>query len=125
MQCHIKITNVISKDSYGHSEECGNWGEGQGKVSLPSNWQFQSSTLLATLTELCVGAALYLLSTCKKFVASRIGEVYVDDANNVAIDQHTQCTDAQISITKKITEIAQTWEQLLFGSGGKFSIKKS
>eukprot|EP00957_Ditylum_brightwellii_P059125 4486097-Ditylum_brightwellii.AAC.1 len=125
IQRHIKTANGISKDSYSHSEEFGNYGEGQGKVSSPSNWQFQSSTLLAALTRLCIGAGLYLSSTCKNFVASRIGKAYVDDANNPAIDQHTQCTDTQISITKKITKIAQTWEQLLFGSEGKLSMKKS
>eukprot|EP00957_Ditylum_brightwellii_P062649 4755054-Ditylum_brightwellii.AAC.1 len=100
MQHLIKTVYGISKGSYGHSEEFGNWGEGQG-------------------------AGLYILNTCKQFVASRIGEAYVDDANNAAIDQHTQQTDTQISITEKITKIAQTWEKLLFDSGGKLSIKKS
>eukprot|EP00957_Ditylum_brightwellii_P173050 13175089-Ditylum_brightwellii.AAC.1 len=89
MQHCIEKANGISKDSYDHSEEFGNWGEGQGKASLPFDWQFQSSTLLAALTRLCVGAVLYLLSTCKKFVANRIGEAYVDDANNAVIDQRT------------------------------------
>eukprot|EP00957_Ditylum_brightwellii_P105767 8066164-Ditylum_brightwellii.AAC.1 len=37
MQWHIKTADGISKDSYGHTDEFGKWGESQGKGSLLTN----------------------------------------------------------------------------------------
>eukprot|EP00957_Ditylum_brightwellii_P176529 13444133-Ditylum_brightwellii.AAC.1 len=56
--------------------------------------------------------------------ADWVGDAYVDDTDNASIDQTTQVTDTPVSITSKIAKIAQIWEKLLFGSGGKLSIKK-
>eukprot|EP00957_Ditylum_brightwellii_P158151 12037803-Ditylum_brightwellii.AAC.1 len=124
MKQHINTADGISKDRYRHTEDFSNWGEGKGKGSSPVNWQLQSSTLLAALTALCVGAGLKLMSTSKKFIADWIGKAYIDDADNVSIDQTTHATDTPTSMNRKMTKIAQTWEQLLFGYVGKLSIKK-
>eukprot|EP00957_Ditylum_brightwellii_P001225 96042-Ditylum_brightwellii.AAC.1 len=117
--------NGVSENSYGHTKKFGNWGEGQRKAALPSNWQFQSSTMLSALMTLYVSTGLYLMSTCKYFIANRIDKACVDDATNESIDQHTQHIDTPASMAQKMTKIAQTWEQLLFVSGSKISIKKS
>jgi hypothetical protein len=71
---------------------------------------------------LCTG--LFMTSICKKYVSQRVAEAYVDDSNCTLADQHTQ-EDSPTQIWDKLENIAQTWEQLLFGSGGLLSLDKT
>eukprot|EP00957_Ditylum_brightwellii_P065326 4954600-Ditylum_brightwellii.AAC.1 len=49
MNRSIKTTAGVTKDTYQHTAEYPLQGERQGKASSPSNWLFQSSTLLNAL----------------------------------------------------------------------------
>ena len=122
MQHHVKTAHDISKTSYRHTRRYRKFGEGQGKTSSPSNWLFTSSTLLNALHSLCTG--LFITSICKKFVSKRVAEAYVDDSDCTLADQRTQ-DDSPTQIRDKLENIAQTWEQLLFGSGGLLSLDKT
>eukprot|EP00957_Ditylum_brightwellii_P039967 3025719-Ditylum_brightwellii.AAC.1 len=43
------MSEGVSNNHYKHTSEYGKFGEGQGKASSPSNWLFQSSTILNAL----------------------------------------------------------------------------
>eukprot|EP00957_Ditylum_brightwellii_P051960 3941376-Ditylum_brightwellii.AAC.1 len=98
-------------------------GEGQGKTFSPPNWLFTSSTLLNSLEEQCTG--LYLTSVDGKYVSDHVTEGFVDDMDAGTIDQHTQTTDKPVIIVEKMHVIAQTWADLIHGSGGKVLLPKS
>eukprot|EP00957_Ditylum_brightwellii_P082211 6251548-Ditylum_brightwellii.AAC.1 len=122
MTHYIKTSEGVSNDHYKHTPEYGKFGEGQGKASSLSNWLFQSSTILNALHALVSG--IFLFSICQKFTAKCTAEAYVDDADCTYIDQTKQSkTPAQIR--QKIQHIAQTWENLLYDTGGKLSLKKT
>jgi hypothetical protein len=122
MQHHVKTAHGISKTLYRHTRRYGKFGEGQGKTLSPSNWLFTSSTLLNALHTLCTG--LFITSICKKIVSKRVAEAYVDDSDCTLADQRTQ-DDSLTQIRDKLENIAQTWKQLLFGSGGLLSLDKT
>eukprot|EP00957_Ditylum_brightwellii_P187694 14292399-Ditylum_brightwellii.AAC.1 len=46
MRHYVKTKASITKDHYRHKPGNEIYGEGQGKISPPSNWLFQISTLL-------------------------------------------------------------------------------
>eukprot|EP00957_Ditylum_brightwellii_P160912 12250978-Ditylum_brightwellii.AAC.1 len=49
MTHYVKTSEGVSNNHYKHTLEYGKFGEGQGKASSPSNWLFQSSTILNAL----------------------------------------------------------------------------
>eukprot|EP00957_Ditylum_brightwellii_P075445 5734022-Ditylum_brightwellii.AAC.1 len=58
MKHYVRTGAGESMEYYQHTEEHMKAGEGQGKTSSPSNWLFQSSTLLKSLEEQCTGLCL-------------------------------------------------------------------
>eukprot|EP00957_Ditylum_brightwellii_P040237 3044608-Ditylum_brightwellii.AAC.1 len=119
---YIKTSNGILNDHYKHTSEYGKVGEGQGKASSPSNWLFQLSTILNTLHALVSG--IFLISICQKFTVKCTAEAYVDDTDCTYIDQTNQ-NEPPAQIRQKIQHIAQTWENLLYSTGGELSLKKT
>eukprot|EP00957_Ditylum_brightwellii_P027033 2044527-Ditylum_brightwellii.AAC.1 len=97
-------------------------GEGQGKTSSLPYWLFQSSTLLKSLEEQCTG--LYLTSIDKQYVSQQVAEGYVDDCDAGTADQCTQQTNTPEIITERMRDIAQTWADLIYGSGGEWNWKE-
>eukprot|EP00957_Ditylum_brightwellii_P192547 14660061-Ditylum_brightwellii.AAC.1 len=59
MQHHVKTKAGVTTDYYTHEANNKKFGEGQGKTSSPSNWLFQSLTLLNALHLLCKGIFLF------------------------------------------------------------------
>eukprot|EP00957_Ditylum_brightwellii_P014350 1080108-Ditylum_brightwellii.AAC.1 len=55
----------------------------------------------------------------EKFVSDRVAEGFIDDADAGTADQCTQNTDTPKIIAEKMHVIAQTWADLIHGSGGK------
>eukprot|EP00957_Ditylum_brightwellii_P132857 10131383-Ditylum_brightwellii.AAC.1 len=122
MKHHVRTNAGESSKYYQHLESYMKGGEGQGKTSSPPNWLFQSLTLLKSLEEQCTG--LYLTSIEQKYTSKRVAEGYVDDCNAGMADQRTQQTDTPDIITEMMREIAQTWADLIYGSGGEASLPK-
>eukprot|EP00957_Ditylum_brightwellii_P052074 3949801-Ditylum_brightwellii.AAC.1 len=108
------MSNGVSNDHYKHTLEYGKFGEGQGKASSPSNWLFQLSTILNALHALISG--IFLFSICQNFTTKRTAEAYMDDADCAYIDQ-TKQNKTPAQIRQKIQQLAQTWENLLYGTG--------
>eukprot|EP00957_Ditylum_brightwellii_P058211 4414416-Ditylum_brightwellii.AAC.1 len=116
---HVKTTAGILSDSYKSTPECPNFGKRQGKGSLPSNWLFTSSIILAALH--CLWTGLHLISVYGRFIAQRVAEAYVDDSDCTYLNKQDNNNKIPTTIKNQITKIAQTWEKLLFGSGGRLS----
>eukprot|EP00957_Ditylum_brightwellii_P078824 5994115-Ditylum_brightwellii.AAC.1 len=91
-----------SANFYQHSEVHMKGGEGQGKTLSPPNLSFQSSTLLNSLEEQCEG--LYLTITA---------------------DQWRQAEDTPETIQERMCCVAQTWADLIHGSGSEVSMEMS
>eukprot|EP00957_Ditylum_brightwellii_P200202 15261414-Ditylum_brightwellii.AAC.1 len=75
----------IAIQSYSCSEDIVKHEKGQGKILLPSNWQFQSSALLGVLDDLC-----------------EVDRAYINDNDNAAIDQTKQEEATIASITENM-----------------------
>eukprot|EP00957_Ditylum_brightwellii_P116054 8853463-Ditylum_brightwellii.AAC.1 len=122
MKHHVKTQAGVTTEFYKHEVNKEKFGEGQGKTSSPSNWLFQSLTLLTTLHGLCKG--IFLFSVCKRFVEKRVAEAYVDDADCSYVDQKDQVNETPTRICDRLQNIAQVWENLIFGSGGQLHMTK-
>eukprot|EP00957_Ditylum_brightwellii_P113294 8638611-Ditylum_brightwellii.AAC.1 len=122
MKHHIKTQAGVTTEFYKHEVNEEKFGEGQGKMSSPSNWLFQTSTLLTTMHGSCKG---FLFSVCKRFVEKRVAEAYVDDADCSYVDQNDQANETPTYICDCLQNIAQVWENLIFGSGGQLSHDKT
>jgi hypothetical protein len=122
MKHYVQTATGTTNEFYRHSAESPKYGEGQGKTSSPSNWLFQSSTILLALHALVTG--VLLTSICNRFKSQRVAESYVDDTDCMYCDQSAQNKDTDV-ISAKIQHTAQTWETLVFGTGGALSLKKT
>jgi hypothetical protein len=60
-----------------------------------------------------------------QIASEQIAEGYIDDTDAVTADQQTQPTDTPEIITEQMQNIAQTWSDLICGSGGEVSMAKS
>eukprot|EP00957_Ditylum_brightwellii_P076596 5822014-Ditylum_brightwellii.AAC.1 len=88
MKHFVKTKAGITKQSYQHEDDNEKFGEGQGETSSPPNWLFQSSTLLNALHALLMG--IQLVSACRNFFAKRVAEAYVDNTDNMYVNQEDQ-----------------------------------
>eukprot|EP00957_Ditylum_brightwellii_P018815 1414067-Ditylum_brightwellii.AAC.1 len=102
--------------------DCPSFGKGQGKGSSLSNWLFTVSTLLALLHNLCTGVKLF--SACRNKKAERVSDAYVDDTGNTYVNEEKQSGKTPESIRDSLRHIAITWEQLLFGLGRHYALRK-
>eukprot|EP00957_Ditylum_brightwellii_P080886 6152743-Ditylum_brightwellii.AAC.1 len=112
MKHHVRTSAGESVEYYQHTEDYMKAGEGKGKISSPSNWLFQSSTLLKSLEDHC--SCLYLTSVNQKYVSACVAEGYVDDCDADTADQQTQQSDTPDIITKHMQNIAQTQADLIY-----------
>eukprot|EP00957_Ditylum_brightwellii_P073668 5597538-Ditylum_brightwellii.AAC.1 len=67
---------------------------------------------------------LYLTSVDAKYVSERVAEGYVDDCDAGTVDQRTQSANTPEITTERMQNIAQTWADLIYGSGGEVSLPK-
>eukprot|EP00957_Ditylum_brightwellii_P021197 1597860-Ditylum_brightwellii.AAC.1 len=116
MKHRVKTTAGVSNTNYRHEPGCKKYGKGQGKTSSPANWPFQISTLLGALHKLVLGINMF--SVCSRYVERRVAKAFVDNMDCTYVDQEDQANETPSRICDRLTSIAQTWENLIFGSGG-------
>eukprot|EP00957_Ditylum_brightwellii_P007205 547179-Ditylum_brightwellii.AAC.2 len=114
MRHHIKTKAGITKDHYKHELGSKIYSEGQGKASSPSNWLFQISTLLGAFHKMVLGIQMF--SVCKRYIEKRVAEAFVDDTDCTYVDQDDQVNITPTCIQDRLKSVAQTWENLIFGS---------
>eukprot|EP00957_Ditylum_brightwellii_P144567 11012200-Ditylum_brightwellii.AAC.1 len=86
---HVKTTAGVSREHYRHKPENKKYGEGQGK--LPHHQ-----------------------TGCSKFLQCSVH--YIDCTY---LDQKDQQNETPTRIRNRLQSIAQMWENLIFGSGGR------
>eukprot|EP00957_Ditylum_brightwellii_P189270 14405923-Ditylum_brightwellii.AAC.2 len=119
---YVKNDAGVTKEFYQSTPNCPFFGKGQGKSSSPANWLFTCFTLLIALEMLCTG--MVMVSLCLRMRVEQVAGAYVDDTSNIYVSEEKNKDETPISIRNSIKKIVQTWEQLLFGSGGKLSQNK-
>eukprot|EP00957_Ditylum_brightwellii_P097145 7398290-Ditylum_brightwellii.AAC.1 len=117
------MTAGVSREHYRHEPGNKKYGEGQGKTSSPSNWLFQTSTMLGTLNWLVLGINMF--NVCKQYVENCVAESFVDDTDCTYLDQQDQQNETPTRIRDRLQSIAQTWENFIFGLGGCLSHYKT
>eukprot|EP00957_Ditylum_brightwellii_P188588 14357350-Ditylum_brightwellii.AAC.1 len=63
-------------------------------------------------------------SVCKRRKANQVANAYVDNTGNIYVNKEKQKEETSETICNSMKLIAQTWERLLFRSGGKLCPKK-
>eukprot|EP00957_Ditylum_brightwellii_P059837 4542780-Ditylum_brightwellii.AAC.1 len=78
--------------------------------------------MLSILHSLVLG--INMVSICKRYVKDRVAESFVDDTDCTYLDQQDQENEIRTRLRDRLQSIAQTWENLIFGSGGCLSHDK-
>eukprot|EP00957_Ditylum_brightwellii_P184053 14020394-Ditylum_brightwellii.AAC.1 len=66
-----------------------------------------------------------MFSVCKQYLENQVAEFFVDDMDCTYLDQKDQENETPTRIRDRLYSIAQTWENLIFGSGGSLSHNKT
>jgi hypothetical protein len=99
------------------------FGTGQGSGASPAAWLTISIVLLASLHTLIDRGMLFKTPDGTTTV-ERYSDAFVDDAQNGLNNAH-QATPWTISdLSRCLAHMSQTWEKLLFSSGGALELSK-
>jgi hypothetical protein len=111
----------ISEDSYHGTVFAPLFGTGQGSGASPSAWLTLVVILLQTLDRL-IPDRINFSSPKGDIQHSRLSDAFVDDTYlGFTSSDDTATLESLIS---RLQDIAQTWEHLLFLSGGKLNLSK-
>jgi exonuclease III len=120
----IKTALGISEDFYTSTDENPIHGIGQGSKAGPITWVIVHSILCVAMDRMVPGATFtdpfQLISQC------RHSEGFVDDVTSVYND-FAKWINADPTVTEVVHGLevqAQTWERLLFSSGGLLELQK-
>jgi endonuclease/exonuclease/phosphatase family metal-dependent hydrolase len=123
---HIKTNHGVSYDWYSHSDDHPLHGPGQGSRIGPALWVLVSCLMFATMESLCHGAEFCNPSQTESH--QRTGDGFVDDVANVFnCGLATMLSDDTITpedISAGMQFEAQTWERLLWATGGALELSK-
>ena len=99
------------------------FGTGQGSGASPAAWLTVSIVLLASLTKL-VKRGMRFTTPDHTLTVERHSDAFVDDAQNGLNDAHMETPWTLDELTRKLEAMSQTWEKLLFCSGGALELSK-
>ena len=112
----------ISERKYSHSTQFPLYGSGQGSGNSPALWLFISATLFDVDKRFAHGATFQDPSG-KISVQLKLSG-FVDNTNTSLNDWQPQHQAAFPILLTRLTHDAQTWNDLLFISGGKLELSK-
>ena len=120
MRYAVKTIYGISEDNYLGTPFEPLFGTGQGSGASPAKWLTLVVLLMDTLDRIIPGRTTFESpdSTIKH---SRLIDAFVDDTSLGFTDPGYVTLETLVS---KLTKFTQTWEQLLFFSGGSLNLKK-
>ena len=108
-----------STNHYKHSESDSIYGIGQGAGSSGTNWVYVSVLIMSTLDKHEEGCTI--VSPDKKIKWGTVIIEFVDEKRQYANDwKH----NFLLSASNKLRSAAQSWEHLLYTSGGKLELTK-
>ena len=114
---HLRTQLGFSDLSYSHSVHFPIYGSGQGSGNSPSIWLFISSTLCDAHFETSFGASFASTDGTEQVKISMVG--FVDDCTGTTNDFQPQAQVELHEIVQRMERDAQTWNDLLWCSGGK------
>jgi hypothetical protein len=115
-------TNSAPRLAYSHSSQFPLYGSGQGSSKSPALWLFTSATLFDVHDRFAHGAT-FTDPSGKTSVQLKLSG-FVDDTNASLNDWHPQHQADLPTLLTQMTHDAQTWNDLLFISGGKLELSK-
>ena len=120
MKYTIKTVHGISEDNYHGTPFEPLFGTGQGSGASPAAWLTLVVILMNTLDRI-IPERMNFQSPNSKTRHSQLIDAFVDDTSLGFTDPGIMTLDTMIA---KLNKIDQTWEQLLFYSGGALNLKK-
>ena len=121
MRYTVKTVHGISKDNYQGTAFSPLFGTGQGSGASPAVWLSLVVILLQTLDRL-IPDRVNFSSLSGDIVHKRLSDAFVDDTS-LSFTSSSDDTDLN-ELIARLEKVAQTWEHLLFLSGGKLNLAK-
>jgi len=119
---HLRTLSGISEQFYTHSIEFPVYGSGQGSGNSPGIWLFISSTLCDIHNNQSHGATFTNPDGTESVNISMVG--FVDDSTGSYNDFRPQKELPFDTMMDNMQKDAQTWNDLLWCSGGKLELPK-
>jgi len=119
---HLRTSLGYSKNFYSHTIEFPIHGSGQGSGNSPSIWLLISSTLCDIHQQSSYGATFTSPDGDDKIKLTMVG--FVDDCTGTCNDFRPQTQEDVPTLASRIQQDAQTWNDLLWSSGGKLELPK-
>ena len=120
MQYFVKTIHGRSLHYYAHSKADPVFGTGQGSCASPAIRMALSSVLIKALTDHYTGVTMS--DPAGNHEIHRVIDEFVDDTTICINDANEELSPEEL--TMKLRDIAQSWEKLLFASGGALELKK-
>ena len=120
MKYTVKTVHGISEDNYQGTPFSPLFGTGQGSGASPAVWLTLIVTLMNTLDRL-IPERMEFTSPDTSMHHSRLIDAFVDDTSLGFTDAGYLTLE---TIIAKLNNMAQTWEKLLFYSGGALNLSK-
>jgi hypothetical protein len=121
MQYTVKTVYGISEENYHGTSLSPLFGTGQGSGASPAVWLSLVVILLQTLDRL-IPDRVNFSSLSEDLVHTRLSDAFVDDTS-LSFTSSSDDNDVNALITR-LEKVAQTWEHLLYLSGGKLNLAK-
>ena len=123
LQYMIKTVYGVSSGYYQSSKEAVLFGTGQGSGASPAVWLSISTILLASLQRL-IHRGMRFSTPSDHISVERMSDSFVDDTQNGLNDAYLLNPLSLDQLIRNLKYMAQTWERLLYSSGGGFELSK-
>ena len=120
MKYVVKTIHGISEENYQGTVFEPLFGTGQGSGASPSVWLTLVVIMMNTIDRV-IPERMSFTSPDGSILHKRLAEAFVDDTA-LGFTDYGKLT--YVAMVKRLQEIAQTWERLLFYSGGALNLKK-
>jgi hypothetical protein len=123
MKYFVKTAHGISEAFYRSVKEFLLFGTGQGSGASPAVWLTLVVCLLSALSAIAT-VAMAFTDPWQDIFDKRNADAFVDDSANGVSDAHQEVPMSVTEIVGHLQNTAQTWERVLFSSGGSLNIPK-
>jgi hypothetical protein len=120
MKYKVKTIHGISEETYHKTQDSPLFGTGQGSGASPAVWLTLVVTLMNTLDRV-IKHRMTFASPDSLSTHTRLVDAFVDDTSLGFTDTGSLSLE---DLTATLSTIAQTWENLLFYSGGSLNLQK-